>query len=62
NSMWKIYSDFKLHAFPEPYIYQWHDFDYTNSDWRILIQLRREYPDQTYRNYVNRMLNSVDKQ
>jgi hypothetical protein len=61
SSMWKIYSDFKKYAFPEPRIYQWHDFDYMLSDWRTLIQHRKQNPDQTYRNYVQKVLNGFNK-
>lgn len=62
SSIWKIYSDFKVYAFPEPYIYQWHDFDYVLSDWRTLVQHRKQNPEQTYRNYVEKALNGFNKQ
>ena len=60
DSVWKIYTDYKLYAFPEPHLYNWSNFDYTKDDWRKLIALQKQYPDQTYRNYFN-LIHGVNK-
>jgi hypothetical protein len=46
DSMWKINSEYKQNAYPEPMLYGW-DFGATD-DWRKLIELQKQHPDETY--------------
>lgn len=50
--IWKIKKDVKKKAYPEPAEYGW-DFDYQKDDWRKLLQLQKEHPDQTHDHYIN---------
>jgi hypothetical protein len=54
DSLWKINFDYQEYAFPEPGIYGW-NFKYRdgNYNWRKLMKLQKEYPDQTYESYLN---------
>ena len=46
DSMWKINSEYKQNAYPEPMLYGW-DFR-ERDDWRKLIELQKRHPDETY--------------
>ena len=46
DSMWKINSEYKQNAYPEPVLYGW-DFGATD-DWRKLMELQKQHPDETY--------------
>ena len=46
DSMWKINSEYKQNAYPEPMLYGW-DFGETD-DWRKLVELQKRRPDETY--------------
>ena len=46
DSMWKINSEYKQNAYPEPMLYGW-DFEVTD-DWRKLMELQKQHPDETY--------------
>lgn len=54
DSLWKINLDYQEYAFPEPGIYRW-NFKYRddNYNWRKLMELQKQYPDQTYESYLN---------
>jgi hypothetical protein len=46
DSMWKINSEYKQNAYPEPMLYGW-DFG-ERDDWRKLMELQKQHPDETY--------------
>jgi hypothetical protein len=54
DTLWKINLDYQEYAFPEPGIYRW-NFKYrdNNYNWRKLMELQKQYPDQTYESYLN---------
>jgi hypothetical protein len=60
DSLWKINSDYQEYAFPEPKIYGW-NFKYRddNYNWRKLIELQKQHPDQTYESYLNNYSNDT---
>lgn len=54
SSIWKIGRNILRYIFPEPEIFKW-EFDYELDDWRKLVKLQKENPDQTDYNMVNMM-------
>jgi hypothetical protein len=46
DSMWKINSEYKQNAYPEPMLYGWNFGE--KDDWRKLIELQKQHPDETY--------------
>lgn len=54
-STWKITGEYKQFAFPEPYLFKW-NFNYDTDDWKKLVELQTQHPEQTYRNLVNEQL------
>ena len=51
DSLWKIQGRLQFIAYPEPRIYSW-KFEYYEDDWRKLLNLQKERPEQTFRNYI----------
>jgi hypothetical protein len=60
DSLWKINLDYQEHAFPEPKIYGW-NFKYRDDSysWRKLMELQKQYPDQTYERHLNNYCNNM---
>jgi hypothetical protein len=55
DSIWNIQKECIQHAFPEPLIYGW-EFDYKNDDWKKLIQVQMQNPEQTYDKFIENLL------
>lgn len=55
DSIWNIHKECMPDAFPEPLIYGW-KFDYKHDDWKRLIQLQMQHPEQTYDNFIENSL------
>ena len=60
DALWNIYDDYRYNAFPEPSLYKW-NFNYTTDDWTKLIELQKQYPDQTFGKYVDWTLGTSKK-
>jgi SepF-like predicted cell division protein (DUF552 family) len=55
DCVWKMNSECKLAAYPEPILYKW-NFNYDNDDWRKLLILQKKHPRQTYRSSIEEFL------
>jgi hypothetical protein len=55
NSTWRISNEYKQVVYPEPNLFKW-DFNYQIDDWKKLIKLQKQHPDQTFPNLVNEQL------
>jgi Fe2+ or Zn2+ uptake regulation protein len=52
DSFWQINHKLASIAYPEPSLYNW-NFDYERDDWKKLLKLQKQHPDETYRNYIS---------
>jgi hypothetical protein len=55
DCMWKMNSECKFAAYPEPMLYKW-NFNYENDDWRKLLILQKKHPRQTYHHSIEQFV------
>lgn len=55
DCIWKMNSECKFAAYPEPLLYKW-NFNYENDDWRKLLILQKKHPHQTYRHSIEQFV------
>lgn len=61
DSTWNIYKECIDRAFPEPLMYQW-NFDYNKDDWKKILEIHTQHPDQTYDNLIENYLGQKSSQ
>jgi hypothetical protein len=52
DSLWEIQGGLQKRIYPEPSLYGW-NFKYGVDNWRKLLKLQKEHPEQTYSKHVN---------
>jgi hypothetical protein len=52
DSLWEIQGGLRPRIYPEPRLYGW-DYKYGVDDWRKLLKLQKEHPEQTYSKHVS---------
>jgi hypothetical protein len=46
DALWSITKEIQGYQYPEPTLYNW-DFDYDVDDWRKLVKLQLQHPNET---------------
>jgi hypothetical protein len=60
DSLWRVEGGLRKYMYPEPRLYGW-DFKYDGTDdWKKLISIQNEHPEQTYNNHVYNTIKNSD--
>jgi predicted transcriptional regulator len=52
DTIWKINLGIQELAYPEPSLYKWEDFVYGKDDWRTLLAVQAQHPNETLDEYL----------